>query len=85
MKFTISPEAAEQLSKLPKNIQNKTSRQFNYLLANYRHPSLHARKMSGRGVFEARIDFHYRFTFQVEQDEIYVLTIGSHDFGLGKK
>ena len=85
MRLTIAPEAKEQLSKLPIHIQKKANRQLSYLLQNYHHPSLHAKKKSGSGVFEARIDIHYRFTFMVEQDEIYILTIGTHDTGLGKK
>jgi len=41
--------------------------------------------MGGSDVFEARIDIHYRFTFQVMEDQIFILTIGPHDKGLGKK
>ena len=69
---------------LPASIQLKTDKQFNLLRANYRHPSLRSRKMGGTSVFEARIDKHYRFTFQVIGGEIYVFTVGPHDVGLGK-
>lgn len=41
--------------------------------------------MSGSSNFEARIDIHYRFAFQMEADIIYILVIGPHDEGLGKK
>ena len=41
--------------------------------------------MGGANIFEARIDIHYRFTFQIAGEEIYILTIGPHDLGLGKK
>ena len=85
MNLVVAPKAQKQLSKLPQNIKNKTHRQFFFLLSDYRHPSLHAKKMSGSEVFEARIDIHYRFTFQIEHDEIFVLTVGPHDKGLGKK
>lgn len=70
---------------LRKNIQKKTHRQFSFLLSDYHHHSLRAHKMGGIEVFEARIDIHYRFTFKIERDEIYVLTIGPHDEGLGEK
>lgn len=70
MKLTISPEA---------------NRQFTFLLENYRHPSLRTRKMGGSNIYEARIDIHYRFSFQVIGEEIYILTVGPHDVGLGKK
>lgn len=85
MNLVISPRARKQLSKFPKNIQAKVNRQFHFLLVNYRHPSLRARKMGSSKMFESRIDIHYRFTFQIEKNTIYVLTIGPHDEGLGKK
>jgi len=71
--------------RLPKKNQEKTKKQFELLLANYRHPSLRARKMPGANYFEARIDIHYRFTFSLVRKGILVLTIGPHDEGLGKK
>ncbi|MGI8419723.1 MAG: hypothetical protein ACR2LN_03700 [Candidatus Levyibacteriota bacterium] len=37
------------------------------------------------GDFEARIDYHYRFTFSISAEEIIILSIGPHDEGLGKK
>lgn len=85
MRLNISPRAERQLSKLPKSIQKKAKRQFDSLITNYRHPSLHTRKMGGSSNFEARIDIHYRFAFQIEADIIYILIVGPHDEGLGKK
>jgi mRNA interferase RelE/StbE len=85
MTIVFSPEAKDQLSKLPPPLKKKAQKQFGYLLENYKHPSLRARKMGGKGVFESRIDKHYRFTFVVSGEEIYVLTVGPHDEGLGKK
>lgn len=41
--------------------------------------------MSGVDYFEARIDRHYRFTFEIKKDTAILRTIGSHDEGLGKK
>ena len=85
MIIIVSPQAKKQLIKLPKNIQDKTRKQFHFLVNDYRHPSLKISKMKGRGVFEARIDIHYRFSFVVEDEQILVLTVGQHDKGLGKK
>lgn len=85
MKLILSPEAAKQLAQLPKPTQKKAHKQFSLLLTNYRYPSLRTRKMGGENKFEARIDIHYRFTFTVEEEMIYVLIIGPHDTGLGKK
>lgn len=85
MTITISPTAKKHLLKLPLNIQKKTEKQFSQLTENYQHPSLRTRKMGGGDIFEGRIDIHYRFRFQVEGEDIYILTIGPHDVGLGKK
>lgn len=85
MKLTIAPEAKDQLNNLPIQIQKKAHRQFTFLLENYRHPSLRTRKMGGSNTYEARIDIHYRFSFQVEGENIYILIIGPHDVGLGKR
>ncbi len=85
MNLVVSPRAQKQLSNLSKPIQKKTKRQFKFLVSDYRHPSLRSRKMQGSGVFEARVDYHYRFTFQIIEDQIFILTVGPHDEGLGKK
>lgn len=83
VKFTKAAE--KDYKKLPLNIQNKADKQFIFLLTNYRHPSLRTRKMGSADVYEARIDIHYRFSFQVGGENIYILIIGPHDVGLGKK
>lgn len=81
----LTPKARKQYKKLPINIQEKFAKQLKLLAKNYRHPSLKTRKMGGLEIFEARIDLHYRFTFQLEAKNIYILTIGPHDKGLGEK
>lgn len=85
MIITFSKKAEEEYKKLPAQIQKKADKQFNHLLADYRHPSLRTRKMGRGELYEARVDIHYRFSFQVIGKKIYILIIGSHDTGLGKK
>ena len=85
MRIVFSKSAEKSYSKLPLNIQKKADKQFVRLLANYRHPSLRTRKMGGNDRFEARIDFHYRFTFELTASTLTLRTIGMHDEGLGKK
>lgn len=85
MIITFSKKAEESYRKLPVQIQKKADKQLNYLLTNYHHPSLRSRKMGGGNIYEGRIDIHYRFSFQVEEDNINILIIGPHDVGLGKK
>lgn len=83
LKFT--KQAEKDYQKLPLNIQKKADKQLTLLLSNYRHPSLRTRKMSGENHFEARVDLRNRFTYMMEGEDIYILTIGPHDEGLGKK
>ena len=85
MKIIFSKNAEKNYSNLPLNIQKKADKQFLILISNYRHPSLRTKKMANLARFEARIDLHYRFTFEITQDSIVIRTIGPHDVGLGKK
>lgn len=74
-----------QYKKLPKIHQKKFDKQLSYLMKDSHHPSLKSRKMGGTEKFEARLDRHFRFTYLVEANEIWLLSIGPHDEGLGKK
>lgn len=83
--LVFTPKFKKQYQKLPQNIQQKFTKQLKLLAGNYRHHSLRTRKMEGIDKFEARVDLHYRFTFETAQDSIIFITIGPHDVGLGKK
>jgi len=73
------------LRKLPKSVQEKARKAFLQLSRDPHHPSLNSKKMIGTYPFEARIDYHYRFTYEVSADTICVRALGQHDDGLGKK
>ncbi len=65
---------------LPRDIQNKTDKQLEILETNYLHPSLHTKKIKGKeDIWEARVDLHYRMTFEILADTIYMRTVGNHD------
>lgn len=85
MIIQFSEKARRQTQKLPAPIRQKFQKQLLLLQSNQRHPSLRARKMQGQDVFEARIDYHCRFAFEMEGDVIHILAVGPHDTGLGKK
>lgn len=85
IKPVFTPEFKKRYKRLSSAIQRKFAKQLKLLLGNYRHPSLRAKKMAGVNRFEARIDRNYRFTFEIENGEIVLRTIGPHDEGLGKK
>jgi mRNA-degrading endonuclease RelE of RelBE toxin-antitoxin system len=85
MNLKLSEHALRQIKKFPPAIKRKTQKSFKLLLEDYHHPSLKSRKMSAEDVFEARIDYHYRFRFVVDDDDILIISAGIHDVGLGKK
>ncbi len=65
---------------LPQNIQDKVDRQIEILQANYLYPSLHTKKIKGTdGIWEARVDIHFRMTFEIIGDTIFLRTVGNHD------
>ncbi|MDH7476226.1 MAG: hypothetical protein QHH09_02005 [Microgenomates group bacterium] len=84
MKIILTARAEKTYKKLPLNIKLKTDKKLQLLLTNIKHPSLRVKKMTGINRFEARIDYHYRLTFIMKNNNIYILTIGPHDEGLGK-
>ena len=83
MDLILTLRAQKCYKRLPLAIKIKTDKKLKLLLSNLRHPSLKVKKMRGKDRFEARIDYHYRFTFVIKNNCIYVLTIGPHDKGLG--
>ena len=69
--------------KLPKAIRRKALRQIRKLSKNSRHPSLRVKKIQGTAdIWEARIDLHYRMTFEIVDDTIFLRVIGHHDEAL---
>lgn len=89
MRLEFTKKSLKQYHKLSSKIQKKADKQFDTLLKNSKHPSLRLKKMGGKNCWEGRINHHYRFTFDiVESDKyktIYIISVGPHDEGLGKK
>jgi len=85
MEIRFLEQAVRQYKKLPHQLQKKTDKQLLFLRDNLKHPSLNVKKMEGEEKYEARVDWHYRLTFLIREQIIYILSIGPHDTGLGKK
>lgn len=82
----MSDAADRSYQELPIHIKKKADRQLRQIAVDFRHPSLRVKKMKGfQDRFEARIDRQYRFAFSILGEVLYILTIGPHDEGLGKK
>jgi len=70
----------ESYQQLPRVIQRKVDRQLRRLAENLRHPSLQVKRIKGTpDLWEARVDLHYRLTFEMIGETIYLRVVGNHD------
>jgi len=71
--------------RLPASIKRRAEKALRLFVANFRHPSLRAKKMEGqrdpegRDIWEARVSRSYRFTFAIAGDTYILYRIGPHD------
>jgi mRNA-degrading endonuclease RelE of RelBE toxin-antitoxin system len=80
VKFFYTKRFKASYKKLPLVIQKKFDKQIKLLEHNFRHPSLQIKKIQGFDkIWEARVDYHYRFTFNLENEMIILRTIRAHD------
>jgi len=85
VKFYYSEKFKKLFKKLPEAIRNKFAKQIILLEKDIRHPSLHSKKMQGYpDIWEARVDYQYRFTFNWQSDVIVLRVIGKHEEALNK-
>jgi len=80
MKIKAYKKFERSYRQLPENIKQKTDKQLSLLTNNFRHPSLHTKKIKGReSIWEVRIDYHYRLTFEIIEETIFLRVAGHHD------
>jgi mRNA-degrading endonuclease RelE of RelBE toxin-antitoxin system len=79
-KLRILSTFKKDYGKLPPEIREKVDKQLTFLLSNPDHPSLNLHPIrETKGIWEGYIDYHYRFTLEVD-GEFYVLRkVGTHD------
>ena len=66
--------------KLPAEIRDKVDKQLAFLMINPEHPSLSLHPVRGtRGIWEGYVDYHYRFTFEVEENYYVLRKVGPHN------
>ena len=64
---------------LPVSVRKAFAKQLRFLLANLRHPSLHAKKYSeSLDVWQCRVTRGWRFYFKIEGDEYVILSVIPH-------
>jgi mRNA-degrading endonuclease RelE of RelBE toxin-antitoxin system len=79
MKLRFTERADRDYAALPVAVRKAFAKQLRYLLANLRHPSLHAKKYSeGMDVWQGRVTRGWRFYFKIDGDEYVILSIIPH-------
>ena len=79
MRLRFTERADKDYAELPANIRKALAKQLRFLLANLRHPSLHAKKYSeAEDIWQARITRGWRFYFRIQDDEYVILSIIPH-------
>lgn len=79
MKIRLTEGAGKQFHKLPISLQKKTRKQFEYLLEDFRHPSLNVKKYQGAtNLWQGRIDKGYRFYFHIIEPDYIIISIINH-------
>lgn len=69
MRYVFVKRFTADLEKLSAEIQRKFFKQLKFLLRDIRYPSLRAKKHDeSLGIWQARIDDHFRFYFKIDKD-----------------
>jgi mRNA interferase RelE/StbE len=80
MKLTFTKNFVREYRKLPQEVQKAVDKQLLLLMENPKHPSLNLKKMQDpRDIWECRVSYSYRFTFQIENDTYLLRKVGTHD------
>ena len=79
-KLRILSTFKKDYGKRPPEIREKVDKQLTFLLSNPDHPSLNLHPLRGtKGIWEGYIDYHYRFTFEVNGEYYVLRKMGTHD------
>ncbi len=79
MKFGYTPRFVKSYAEAPARIQKDFDKQSLFLLVNLYHPSLHAKKYDEEGdLWQARVNYRWRFYFTIEGDEYRLHDIKNH-------
>ena len=79
MKVALSKKALINYDNLSETLKKTADKQFNFLLKNLNHPSLHAKKYDeAREIWQARLTRDWRFYFRISGDAYEIVTIVQH-------
>jgi mRNA-degrading endonuclease RelE of RelBE toxin-antitoxin system len=79
MVIRFTDKATRDHAALQAGVRTAFKKQLGFLLANLRHPSLHAKKYDeSRDVWQARVSRNWRFYFTVHGDAYVILAVIPH-------
>jgi len=79
-KLRVLSTFKKDYKKLPPEIRYKVDKQLTFLLNNPDHPSLNLHPVQGtKRIWEGYVDYHYRFTFEVEGEYYVLRKVGPHN------
>jgi mRNA-degrading endonuclease RelE of RelBE toxin-antitoxin system len=80
MPIEVTERFARAYERLPKHIRAKVDKSLRLLDADFRHPGLQAKRVKGTAdIFEARVDYQYRMTYQRRGEWLIMRNVGPHD------
>ncbi len=80
MTFEFTEKFKKMYGGLPKPLQKKVAKTFRLLEQNIRHPSLQSEPVEGLpGIFRARVDIHYRISYERISGGLRIRAVGKHD------
>jgi plasmid maintenance system killer protein len=79
MTVVHSDAAAKAVADAPEKIRRAFHKQVAFLVADLRHPSLHAKKYDeANDIWQARVNRDWRFYFRIEGDAYRILRVIPH-------
>jgi mRNA-degrading endonuclease RelE of RelBE toxin-antitoxin system len=85
MPLELSERFIKAYERLPKHVRAKVQKSLQLLNTDFRHPSLRAKRVQGTAdIYEARVDYKYRLTYQRRGDWLVLRNVGTHDDILNK-
>lgn len=79
MKIRLTSKAIGQYKALSAPLRKKAEKQFMFLLQDFRHPSLNAKKYQGSSdIWQGRIDKGWRFYFHIIEPDYIIISIINH-------
>lgn len=79
-KLRILGTFKKDYKRLSTEIKEKVDKQLEFLIENPSHTSLNLHPIRGtKGIWEGYIDYHYRFTLEIDGDFYVLRKVGTHD------